>query len=107
MTEYSTSIIHRSDATVVAAVGDLDLATAPSFGETLAEAIGRTADSPLIVDLAGVRFCDSSGIRALVHGRRLADERDVIYRVTGATGLVLDVLTLTGVWAELSGETPP
>jgi anti-sigma B factor antagonist len=107
MTELATSIIHRSDATVVAVVGDLDLATAPSFGQAVADAIAHTADLPVVVDLAAVRFCDSSGIRALVHGRRLADEHQVAFRVIGATGLVLDVLTLTGVWADLSGESPP
>ena len=60
---------------------------------------------PVVVDLAEVRFCDSSGIRVLVHGRRLADERGLSYRVIGATGIVLDVLEVTGVWALLSAPT--
>ncbi|HEY1488943.1 MAG TPA: STAS domain-containing protein [Micromonosporaceae bacterium] len=107
MTELSISIIRRAEATVVAAVGDIDLATASRFTEAISGVLQHTAGGPVIVDLAGVGFCDSSGVRALVHGRRLAEERSISFQATGATGIVLDVLVLTGVWAGLSGEAHP
>jgi anti-sigma B factor antagonist len=98
----SISTLRDDSATVVAARGEIDLATAAMLAETIAQALDAPDPQPVVVDLAEVRFCDSSGIRVLVHGRRLADERGLSYRVVGATGVVLDVLEVTGVWAELS-----
>jgi ABC-type transporter Mla MlaB component len=48
----------------------------------------------VIVDLSDVTFLDSSGISALLRGRRLADDTHPGYHVTGARGLVLTVLEL-------------
>jgi anti-anti-sigma factor len=71
-------------------------------------AIGATVDAAgttqVVVDLSAVDFLDSSGIAVLLKGRRVADAADVGYRVTGAAGMVRQVLDLTGVWGHLSGE---
>jgi anti-anti-sigma factor len=58
-----------------------------------------------VVELSGVTFIDSAGINALLKGRRAADERGRVFRVTGATGIVRELLDMTGVWAHLS--SPP
>jgi anti-sigma B factor antagonist len=102
---FSVSTALVDGTTVVAASGELDLATAPALGDAITAAVQDPSRRPVVVDLAEVRFCDSSGIRVLVHGRRLADEHDLPYRVIGASGVVLDVLELTGVWALLSAPT--
>lgn len=49
---------------VVAVSGDLDLGSAPALEAALAELapFGR----PVVIDLAGVEFIDSSGMRALL-----------------------------------------
>jgi anti-anti-sigma regulatory factor len=54
------------------------------------------------VDLSGVSFLDSAGINALLKVRRWADANRRSARVTGAGGLVREVLELTGVLAHLS-----
>lgn len=54
---------------VIEVVGDLDLATAPQ----LIEAFGGAEDSDrraVAFDLAGVRFIDSSGLRAMLEIRK-------------------------------------
>lgn len=54
---------------VIEVVGDLDLATAPQ----LVEAFGGPADNSrraVAFDLAGVRFIDSSGLRAMLEIRK-------------------------------------
>jgi anti-sigma B factor antagonist len=58
----------------------------------------------LIVNLAGVSFLDSSGIRRLVDAHRDLADRGVRMTVTGAQGVVLTVLKVTGVYPTLSGE---
>jgi anti-anti-sigma factor len=92
------------DATVTI-TGAVDLAAAPAV-DTAIEAAARSTDAAgIMVDLSRVTFLDSSGISVLLRGRRLAEAHDVTYHVTGAHGLVLTVLEITGVWPHLSGQT--
>jgi anti-sigma B factor antagonist len=50
---------------IVRAVGELDVASAPSFEEELRHALATDA-STIVVDLARVTFMDSTGLRALL-----------------------------------------
>jgi anti-anti-sigma factor len=50
---------------VVSLRGELDLATAPAACVRLDEA-RRTPRPRVVVDLSGLKFCDSTGLRALV-----------------------------------------
>ena len=100
---FSVSIDFRADAAVVNAEGEIDLLTAPRLESEIFDAIGAQT-SAVVVDLSGVTFMDSSGISALLRGRRQADAHGKTYRVTGAVGTVQQVLDLTGVWAHLSGN---
>lgn len=52
--------------------GELDMATAGSLTELLLAASGD--DTPLVLDLSGVSFMDSSGLRALLEGAGLPNE---------------------------------
>jgi len=88
----------------VAATGDVDLATAPPIDTAIEAAVHAADVEAVVVDISGVTFLDSSGISVLLRGRRLADEHHLDYRVTGAQGLVLTVLELTGVWPHLCGQ---
>ncbi len=93
---------HRdADVATVTAVGEIDLSTADALQHAITDVQG---DRPIavVVDLAGVTFIDSAGINVLLTGKRLADERGQDYRVTGAGGMVREVLELTGVWEHLS-----
>jgi len=75
-------------AAVLRVSGELDLATA----DQLRQAVGQYADSPrpLIIDLAGVTFCDSTGFGVLINAYR---------RVTSAGGRLL----LCGLQPRLTG----
>ncbi len=55
---------------VVRVEGDLDLETGPPLRDHLATILSRSSD--VVVDLTAVSFCDSSGLGALVAGRRRA-----------------------------------
>ncbi len=58
---------------VVRVSGELDLATAPQLSTVLLDAAGQST-LPVVLDLAGVTFIDSSALRTLVlAGRELAD----------------------------------
>ena len=63
------------EAVLIAAVGDIDLATAEEFAAAL-RSRAETADG-IVLDLRGVQFIDSSGLRVILiaaqdFGERLA-----------------------------------
>ncbi len=99
------SVSVRHDATGgahVSVAGDVDLGTVGQLDQQIATAVDADETTNIVVDLAEVAFLDSSGIASLLKGRRLADGLGKPYRITGASGLVREVLDLTGVWAHLS-----
>jgi anti-anti-sigma factor len=98
----SVTTTRDADTCVVGIGGDIDLATVATLERAVLAAFDTDATT-VVVDLAAVTFLDSAGINTLLKSRRLADEQDRRFRVTGATGVVHDVLDMTGVLAHLSG----
>jgi anti-sigma B factor antagonist len=90
-------ITERSEGqTRVALVGELDIASAPSFEEGLAQV---EADTPgvLVLDLRRVDFIDSTGLRAVIAAderARSAERRFVIIRGPAAVERVFNVTQL-------------
>ncbi|WP_169734272.1 STAS domain-containing protein [Hamadaea tsunoensis] len=104
MTQLSITTDHQAEATVVALAGELDLGSRTRLQAALAEAI--EAGRPVVVDLSGLTFMDSTGIAVLTNARRAAGEAGVPLTVTEATGTVERILEMTGVRQFLSGEWP-
>jgi len=104
MTGSTSTQWHGRDATVAVA-GEVDLASSPGVESAIGAAVDAAGATGVVVDLSQVTFLDSSGINALLNGRRLAEGHGVGYVVVGAQGQVLTVLELTGVWPHLSGPT--
>ena len=80
--------------TVLELQGDVDVAQ----GIALRDVLGALLDgdpSPLVVDLTGVRFLDSSGVGLLVTSHRRCEELDRPFAVAGAADAVLRTLQLT------------
>ena len=96
--------VHESESgTTLEAEGELDLACA-----TLLESELRQADergSSIRLDLSGLRFIDSTGLRILLEARdRSADDSHVL-AIEGATGPVKDVIELTELSDRILGES--
>ena len=103
-TPFSISVDEQDDRFVVTARGELDLATASALEEAVLPPVreGRHA----VVDLRGLEFMDSSGVRVIVaahlaageHGGRLSLVRlepgTPVHRVLEISGLggVLDIV---------------
>ena len=85
--------------------GVVDLEVAGALERQLGAALaGVPEGASVLLDLTGVRLLDSAGIRALLNARRLADTTGRRLRITGASGIVRNVLDLTGVSDHLLGE---
>lgn len=58
--------------------GELDLACAEAFGEELAAAVMEGSGKSFLIDLSGVTFMDSAGLRALLKALELPCGKDLI-----------------------------
>jgi anti-sigma B factor antagonist len=98
--EATTSV--RPGRVVVTLVGECDLAVHDEFVAVLLTAVdGAPA---VVVDLARLEFIDSSGLHGLIAAHQAAVARGGRVSVVNASGVVADVLDVTGV-GELLG--PP
>jgi anti-sigma B factor antagonist len=99
---------HHDHAVVVRAHGELDIASGPRLvGEAAGAAAGGAL--PVVLDLAGVAFVDSSGLRALIEAERAVrgqGGRLVIARPSPAVARLLDMTGLREAFAEARSTAP-
>jgi anti-sigma B factor antagonist len=100
--DFSISAAEHEGRLHVTLRGELDLATAPEFEQLLDAAID--AGQELLVDLRGLEFMDSSGVRVLVaaHTRAgRAGTRLIIVR-PGRDNPVARIIEVSGLDGELN-----
>lgn len=72
------------------------MATAPQVHACLGE-LGLAAGQLLVVDLAGVSFCDSSGISALIAARNVAEAASAELALVAVPERLSRTFELTGL----------
>ncbi len=77
---------------VVKLSGDIDMHVSPSARQVILQCIRD--NRPVIVDLAGVSYIDSSGIATLVEGLQAAKAKRLEFGLFGASAAALRVLKL-------------
>jgi len=102
--DFSTSVASVGTSFVLSVVGDVDLASSDQLRNDIAPLLGSGRD--LILDLAEVRFMDSSGIAVLLDARtkQLASGRSVF--VQNPSNIVRRVLDATGLSGLLIDPLP-
>lgn len=96
------------DVTVLAVEGEHDIYTAPALRERLDESLERSL--PVVVDLTGATFVDSSILGSLLDARRRALEDDVAFvvcvgdEVEPGVRRILDITGLVPVLPVISGR---
>ncbi|MER8035694.1 STAS domain-containing protein [Streptomyces hydrogenans] len=120
MTTIEADEDDRGGWTVLRLRGELDLVTSPEIRRRVHDAVAAGRHD-LVVDLSGVRFCDSSGIGVLVAARRLlrscggrlrlvlpaaAEGQGHVTRVFAALGVTRLFEVYADVPAALAGEEP-
>ena len=80
----------------IALVGEVDLSNEAALGVALAAVVGRKP-ARIFVDLAGVSYLDSSGVRCLLSVANLAAAAGSELVVCRPVGIVLRVLQICGV----------
>ncbi|MFG3149741.1 STAS domain-containing protein [Streptomyces sp. NPDC048243] len=92
------TITRREAATgpVLEIAGDLDYASAPELRDSL-DGLALADGQLLILDLAGLDYCDSSGLTALLAARNLAAERSAHIALASVPADTMRILSLTGL----------
>ncbi|MFD8596007.1 STAS domain-containing protein [Kitasatospora sp. NPDC059646] len=81
---------------VVRPVGDMDMDRRHQFAAALDEAMQPPAARVVVVDLAGLGFCDSTGVNALLTARTTASAAGIRLVVAGPSQQMLRLLEATG-----------
>ena len=81
----------RSHATVITARGEIDLSSSARLREVLLAAVEQ---GTTVLDLAGVGFCDSHGLRVLAEADHAARARGAAFRLAAVSPAVTRVLEL-------------
>ena len=94
--ELSISVQRLPTEAVVSLSGEIDLSTAPLLSGAVGDLL---ADSPprVVLDMAGVTFCDSQGLGTLVVLSRRATMAQSYLVLTNVGDFLLRVLDITGL----------
>lgn len=90
--ERLSLVVQAGPRTVITAVGELDPATAPQLDRAIADARADGA-TELVIDLAGVTFVDSSGLRSLIAAHKLTQPQPLVVRRPSAFAAQLFEIT--------------
>jgi anti-sigma B factor antagonist len=92
---FDVDVARDDDQVVVRVRGELDMTTTPRLEDVLVD-LDRDP-RPLVVDLAGLTFIDSSGIRVLYRTHEVSKRRGRPVRLTRSTDEVMRALEIAGV----------
>lgn len=86
-------------------VGEIDLGTAPELDRQLDE-LAVNGYSRLLIDLDGVEFMDSTGVKSILHAMHSADAKGHRLTITRGSSQVQRLLEITGVLDHVTLEEP-
>ncbi|MEU8515062.1 STAS domain-containing protein [Kitasatospora sp. NPDC048722] len=92
---------------IVRPAGDLDRDTAPALRLQLLHTIEQDGVDTVVIDCSKVRFCDSSGLNAILRARLIAVETGVDLRLAALPPQLSRLLAVTGADGVLSVDETP
>ena len=88
------STTNLGDAVLVAAAGRIDLSNAEGFKDTLSAALA-TAKAALVIDLSGIDYISSAGLRSLMIVFKAGKADGKSFAIAGLQPLVLEIFTIS------------
>jgi anti-sigma B factor antagonist len=104
---FTIDVVNRADAVRLALAGELDLATAPLLSQRLTEVeADATVTQLVVIDLTGVPFIDSTGLRVLLEAHARSQGNGNRLRITGGSDQARKLFALAGVLDKLPFLAP-
>lgn len=99
--ELSIAVLRDPDETVLKLAGEIDMLTAARLSSVVNEIL---ADAPvrIVLDMAGVTFCDSQGLGTIVVLTKKASHSQSVLLLTNLGDFLLRVLDITGLRSALT-----
>ncbi len=94
--QLHVDVTHASDRVILTLTGELDMASAPMLQGAVEDAHLDAAEL-VVVDLKGLEFVDSTGLRVILALHKLCAERGQELAVTQGSQQVQRLLSVTGV----------
>lgn len=103
---FSVEVRTEGQTALLVVTGELDLASAPQLEAEL-DRLWSSGAEVVGVDLRGVEFMDSTGLRVLLAAHRTAHERDRRFGLVDGPEQVSKLLGMTGVIETLTVVDEP
>ncbi|MEU3169705.1 STAS domain-containing protein [Streptosporangium sp. NPDC006930] len=84
----------HADCAVITVVGDIDRNSSELLRETI-ERLVADHRPRIVIDAEGITFCDSTGLRVLLSGARVASEAGGWLRLAGISDVLSRLLQMT------------
>lgn len=95
-TPFSIQTDETGGALVIRLTGEIDVAAAPAVRETVLKSL-NTWTGPLVIDMAGVAFIDSTGLGALLAGYHRARQLERPYSVAAPRAQAIKLFEITAL----------
>ena len=99
--ELSISVQRAPDEVVFHLAGEIDVLTVTKLSSMVNEVLADEPPSRIVLDMAGVTFCDSQGLGTLVVLSRKAQHARAVLSLTNVGDFLLRVLDITGLRSAL------
>ena len=89
------SVRQQNESAIIDVTGDIDLYSSPQVRQAILDTLSKKLGTRVIVNLAGVKYIDSSGVASLVEGLQLSRKSQVRFSLCGLNKAPRQVLELT------------
>lgn len=103
---FGITVERNGASTRIAPAGELDIATTPALERAILEATAEPG-AALVLDLRGLTFMDSTGLRTLAQTSARAEEHGFELSIWRGSEQIERVLEISGLGALLPLEDPP
>jgi anti-sigma B factor antagonist len=99
--ELSIAVQHAPDEVVIHLAGEIDVLTVTRLSTLVNEVLAAEPPGRIVLDMAGVTFCDSQGLGTLVVLSRKAQHARTVLALANVGDFLLRVLDITGLRSAL------
>lgn len=105
--ELSIAVQRAPDEVVFRLAGEVDVLTVANLSTLVNEVLAADPPGRIVLDMAGVTFCDSQGLGTLVVLSRKAQHARSVLALTNVGDFLMRVLDITGLRSALMISSAP
>jgi anti-sigma B factor antagonist len=104
--ELSITVQTSPDEVTMLLAGEIDVLTVTELSTLVNEVLAAEPPNRIVLDMAGVTFCDSQGLGTLVVLSRKAQHNQTVLALANVGDFLMRVLDITGLRSALMITTP-